>query len=662
MKSLYEDLIKVDLKALNEALEGFTTKTQELLPKIPNRASGSQIRAMLRNAGVTDDEIRYLKLGPVLDKDMVTKQEIIGHLEQRGLPFTENDPTKNYGPKYKQYALSGGKNYGEKIIHFNIDRKKIEYNWIQVPEDKLDAADVVAEWRMYHPKDTPGRSQRMSDGLAQVYIQKDDGGSGGKNVIGRVHNDDESTREWKTWKVVYQRTPQEDRFDAALEEAKTACEAHVRKAWNPVDDYDEDGFKSSHWAGANQLFHVRHQEFTDADGKHLWLIEEIQSDWHQSGRKKGYNGSIKAEIRHVPAEGETHPYHVYMGNEKISGHKDEASAKTSAADIEKRWVGGVADAPMKKSWEENAFKYALQQAVKAGAERIGWVTGGISADRYDLSKQIGSVYYNEDDEELRAYYPSESRRAFNGGLAFEKTQVKPDDLPNYIGKDAAEKLMAAPRASRGGRTIGGLDLKVGGEGMKAAYDQRIPSIAKKIAKAGGSQVGKVKLGGASTNPKGRRTVPPVTVGQMRKAANVIRDSKSGIESNENWADKEEAKKFDDKVEDLCAALEDGGRLPEIADNLSDMNDIESWDLGETPASDKALQIVLSAFGWDGAFDDDSEISDVFFVMRNYDDHVQEEDGGIEVWYMDITDGIKELVNKGLRLTFESVAKKDWWVI
>ena len=55
-------------------------------------------------------------------------------------------------------------------------------------------------------------------------------------------------------------------------------------------------YKSSHWDEPNVLYHVRKQD-TVIDGEKTLLVEEIQSDWHQDGRKKGYQGvdSAKAE-------------------------------------------------------------------------------------------------------------------------------------------------------------------------------------------------------------------------------------------------------------------------------------------------------------------------------------------------------------------------------
>ena len=52
-------------------------------------------------------------------------------------------------------------------------------------------------------------------------------------------------------------------------------------------------YKSSHWDEPNILAHVRMNDRT-VDGKKSLHLEEIQSDWHQQGRDKGYKGQKKA--------------------------------------------------------------------------------------------------------------------------------------------------------------------------------------------------------------------------------------------------------------------------------------------------------------------------------------------------------------------------------
>ena len=78
--------------------------------------------------------------------------------------------------------------------------------------------------------------------------------------------------------------------------------------------------------------------------------------------------------------------------------------------------------------------------------------------------------------------------------------MTPQELEDTIGKDLAKKLIDGAEASKDkpwpkGRkenpaffTLRGLDLKVGGEGMKAFYDKIVPNVAKDVLK---------KLGGGN---------------------------------------------------------------------------------------------------------------------------------------------------------------------
>ena len=60
----------------------------------------------------------------------------------------------------------------------------------------------------------------------------------------------------------------------------------------------EPEYRSSHWDQPNVLAHVRFNERTDADGKRVLFIEEIQSDWHQAGRKRGYGDREEFKVRY----------------------------------------------------------------------------------------------------------------------------------------------------------------------------------------------------------------------------------------------------------------------------------------------------------------------------------------------------------------------------
>ena len=54
---------------------------------------------------------------------------------------------------------------------------------------------------------------------------------------------------------------------------------------------DKGIYRSSHWQEPNVLAHVRLNDRTGPNGEKVLHIEEVQSDWHQEGRRKGYKGN-----------------------------------------------------------------------------------------------------------------------------------------------------------------------------------------------------------------------------------------------------------------------------------------------------------------------------------------------------------------------------------
>jgi hypothetical protein len=130
----------------------------------------------------------------------------------------------------------------------------------------------------------------------------------------------------------------------------------------------------------------------------------------------------------------------------------------------------------------------MQEAAEGGYDRVALTKGAEQADRYDLSKQISRVEWKTRGDEpgkLMAYDK-------DGERVIEK-EMSPDELPDYVGKDVADKLLKADVAlqtERGHdiRQLSGLDLKTGGEGMEGFYDKMLPDYLNKLGKQYGVQV------------------------------------------------------------------------------------------------------------------------------------------------------------------------------
>lgn len=212
---------------------------------------------------------------------------------------------------------------------------------------------------------------------------------------------------------------------------------------------------------------------------------------------------------------------------------------------------GVAEAPFAKTWHELALKRMLREAAERGFDKIGWTTGEQQAERYDLSKHVIELRY-EPPQGDRTHYILTAVSKPTGDL-INLGAHEAAELDRVVGKDAAEKmrrgegraLMQSPEAEdirrelqhrgytvrsdgnlyRGQRLIefpgdahppedgklvrryfdllegggpgvkvlSGLDLKIGGEGMRAFYDQIVPNFLRQYGKKWGARVGETRL-------------------------------------------------------------------------------------------------------------------------------------------------------------------------
>ena len=197
-------------------------------------------------------------------------------------------------------------------------------------------------------------------------------------------------------------------------------------------------YRSSHWDEPNVLAHVRmnDREVTPASGgKPLktMFLEEVQSDWHQAGRRQGYG------------------------------------------------EGGVPNAPFKTSWPELALKRMIREAAEQGYDAIAWTPGEVQAARYDLSKQLREVIATRAEDGTYALGGKD-----HAGKFHEFADAVPESkLSDYVGKDLAEKIA---KNEDDDAVYKGVDLKVGGEGMLKFYDDMLPNVANKLGKKYGARV------------------------------------------------------------------------------------------------------------------------------------------------------------------------------
>ena len=255
-------------------------------------------------------------------------------------------------------------------------------------------------------------------------------------------------------------------------------------------DYQSVHFKDT----PNILAHIRVQDFTTPEGKKVLLVDEVQSDWHQAGRKRGYRegfdrDSMKDEMKDMIRERgalvkEFMEYQAKHGDitPEMQAKWNEFKVREDALEQKKKEIAAqVPDAPFKKNWHELAMKRVLDYATENGYDTVAITPGAEQAKRYDLSKQIDAVEWNPEKGRLYAKQKNNSN--------FDKMAdgVTPENLADYIGKEAAEKLIAQPYAGSY-KQLSGVDLQVGGEGMKGFYDKILPDYLNNYGKQYGASV------------------------------------------------------------------------------------------------------------------------------------------------------------------------------
>jgi hypothetical protein len=254
-----------------------------------------------------------------------------------------------------------------------------------------------------------------------------------------------------------------------------------------------------HFGGArNVLASIRVKDRMTPEGKKVLHLEEIQSDWHQQGRERGYGDAnlqkqmaeIKAQRRRLDAdywkqaaELKDDPQ-AYLRLAPTKEKMAELTKQLERLEEDKEHV--VPYGPHAKDWHELALKAMIQHAAENGYDQIAVTPGKEQAKRYGLSKHVGRIMHmthldRPDKGILFAFDPK-------GNQITENHNVFHEDLPRYIGKEGTQKLLAQTPDETGLRELKDQDLEFGGEGMKGFYDKMVPTFLNKFGKKHGVQV------------------------------------------------------------------------------------------------------------------------------------------------------------------------------
>lgn len=259
----------------------------------------------------------------------------------------------------------------------------------------------------------------------------------------------------------------------------------------------EAEFRSTHWDHPNIVAHVRLTDRTNPQGQKVLFVEEIQSDWAQTGQDRGFKltpwekarlepGSIEALL--ALANGTAGDMTV-----EVNDGFGAAVRQTLSPVLMPAWAGLMEPAPFvthTDKWVALAVRRVIKLAVDEGYEAVAFVSGEQSVDRYGLRHLVDTLIYDA---------PTPHRAGsivgrLDDDQKISKSIASENDLVLFLGSDLAQRMLRAPADAYGRHELDNLSEMVGGRGMLAFYDHIIPSVVKDVLrKFGGGELGPVNI-------------------------------------------------------------------------------------------------------------------------------------------------------------------------
>lgn len=370
--------------------------------KMGSKASPDQILAMLKNNGVKEEEIQYSGLADLLGtQKSISKEDVIDLLEN-----------------------------GIKVSESTLPRRTPESDAI----DRLQSKGIVIDFDM--------------NGEFNGFVRQD-----------TMEHIDESEFDDMTTDVLDDIDTLMNSPDINLGNTKYGTSQltipngkNYREVLIKLPVGKEGAYKSTHWDDANVVVHLRTNERIDADGKRVLFIEELQSDWHQEGRRRGYRSkartleeidkdlqSVMNELKSMPGVSETPTDADWVNHPEITARFDALSEERSRANSPSRMIEQVPDAPFKKSWPMLGMKWAIQYASENGFDRIAWTTGEQQAVRAGQAQEISWVNVS------RAGDGKYNVIAYHKGMIVNEKAEMPrvmtkSQIESFLGKEFAEQV------------------------------------------------------------------------------------------------------------------------------------------------------------------------------------------------------------------------------
>jgi hypothetical protein len=444
------------------------------------------MKELMGITGIKPTEINERGLNEIMGMPKMTHDQFMANLAIRPAPAIgekvlggDPDHPDWIGPYHYQYTLPGGENYREMLIKApkGVDNQEK----IMELEAKLRRIPMF--------NSTPEQQADIAKYYNQVRELKAEEDAAPKPYRGVLHHFGGEPGILASMRV-------KDRLVPDLEGPHNVT---------IIGDGGVSNKKFNAREEAERFADVKHQggyktKLTPLNNKKYLHLEELQSDWHQQGRNKGYK-TPEAKTQ----EKELKDQIDQLQKEYEAGNLTQQEYRSRRVPLQDQWASfsaeSVPDAPFKKNWEEMALKRLIHHAAEKGYHGVVVTPGAEQADRYDISKHINHVIYDE---------MGNLRAIDKNGRTVIAEPVEPEKLHEHVGKELSEKILSNREKRLQAKDVyrtalksdapnevvdplykeylshpieySGLDLRTGDEAMKGFYDKKVPNILNSIGK------------------------------------------------------------------------------------------------------------------------------------------------------------------------------------
>jgi len=427
-----------------------------------NKMTTEQAAAMLAKAGVSPEEMKWTGLSEALAKPgALTKDELVNMIRQGDVELNEitkgsqskypystfNEWNDAYmgaeqrgdfdeahnimtaweaydgmggadSPKYRKYALTGGKNYQETLLTLPNPAEKLNQRRLEIEKlGKSSTEEQRQEWADIMNKIRPLSEDR-------------EGGQRFKNFP------DFQSSHWPDAPNVL---------------------AHIRtnefnSPQGKIFNLDE---LQSDWAQKGRSGGFRKTLTSLPEG---YTVTEVP-----------YRDTVRYEV------------HDENGMLQGGGYNRETAINSTINNLNDAGVPVAPYVQSTKEWTDLGLKKALQKAVDSDADYFTWTPGEVQAERYDLSKQVRKIHFLPNDDgtwHVGTELPDGSEFFSASGIMdlakikknFGKEIAEKVEKGEFSGTDNNVAYLE------------GEDLRVGGKGMEDYYGNVVPKRLQEVVR------------------------------------------------------------------------------------------------------------------------------------------------------------------------------------